>query len=172
VSGVGLSGNRHGQRERGHRRGVDDACLRARLPGHGRRSRGLSRKKWSAARIDERIFLHVCRILWKAPRKAAFLMGNRPWLPLMRELSAKLTEGEKARRSAYGSSYDILPCISPSVTAYAVPPLAEARSRRGSDMPLACHSLPRRRSATSSEGGRGFIRLPPTPRPQYFWRVL
>ena len=44
---------------------------------------------------------------------------------------------------------------------FAVPLLAAARSPRGSDMPPACHSLPRGRFATLTEGGFEAAHEPP-----------
>ncbi len=40
-------------------------------------------------------------------KKSVYLLYNPLWLPLTRELSAKLTEGENFRQSIYHSTYSI-----------------------------------------------------------------
>ena len=50
-----------------------------------------------------------------------------------------------------------------------LPRLAAARSRRGSDSPPDCHSIPRRRFATRKPGGETYKREPFVKRSKYRW---
>ena len=68
----------------------------------------------------------------------------------------KMTGGEKTKNLSLSQNLAVLPF------------LAVARSRRGSDSPQDCHSLPRRASLPSSEGAERDIPYKPCGYPRFF----
>ena len=90
-----------------------------------------------------------------------------PRLPLVTKGSCRRRRLKGSERCRFAERYPVarqnVHLLIPSVTASPCHRLAAARSRRGSDSPPGCHSMPRRRFATLVTKGRLFLPFPAPP---------